>query len=401
MQTISVSPRAILVSLLGYGLLTLMTTCLILATLLFLAAGSELSMPYVSQGRLPLIERGFYNHSEQLGWVLKPNLDLRIVSRTGSEIPQRYFSTNAQGFRTTPPFQKDRPAGIVLGDSFAQGFYLKDNETIPWKLADLTGSNVINTGVGGYSTDQELITLQQTISPNVKWVVLLFFANDLPWNLERTSWGLEKPRFEIHNGKVNFSKIEAPKTPNHPPPKDDAIKANSLFTELCCIFDSKAQWQAIKEKFKKYLQLTPTPLSLAHQIREDYKWVAPYPSQYSYIMPKDFYETPNNYQIEWNIAFQLIKKMNSISVANHSRFLAVYIPEIAQLLNNDGVGNKKLPQEYFLEQCKNLQLDCIDPTALLSANAMKVYVQDDGHLSPFGAKLLADKITEVLARDSQ
>lgn len=401
MQTFSVSPRALLVSLAGYSLLTIMTTCLILTTLLFIAVGSELSMPFVSQGRLPLIERGFYNHSEKLGWVLKPNLDLRIVSRTGSEKPQHYFSTNSQGFRTTPSFQKDRPTVIVLGDSFAQGFYLQDDETIPWKLAELTRSNVINTGVGGYSSDQELITLQQTISPKVKWVVLLFFANDLPWNLERTSWGLEKPRFEILNGRVNFSKIESPKIPNHPPQKDDSIKANSVFTELCCIFDGAAQWHAIKQKFKKYLQLTPTPLSLAHQIREDFKWAVPYSSQYSYIMPKDFYESPKKYQTEWDIAFQMIKKMDSISAANESRFLAVYIPEIAQLLNNDGVSKKNLPQEFFLEQCKNLKLDCIDPTALLSANAMRVYVQDDGHLSPFGANLLANKISEVMTKGDQ
>ncbi|MBU3584107.1 SGNH/GDSL hydrolase family protein [Polynucleobacter sp. 15G-AUS-farblos] len=378
-----------------------MTTGLILATLLFLAVGSELSMPFVSQGRLPLIERGFYNYSEKLGWVLKPNLDLRIVSRNSSEKPQNYFSTNAQGFRTTPPFHDNYSTGIVLGDSFAQGFYLKDNETIPWKLAELTNSNVINTGVGGYSTDQELITLQHTISPKVKWVVLLFFANDLLWNAEKSSWGLEKPRFEIHNGKVNFSKIYPPKITSYPSEKDDAIKNNSVFTELCCIFDGAAQWQAIKQKFKKYLQLTSNPLSLAHQIREDYKWVAPYSSQYSYIMPKEFYENPTKHKLEWDVAFQMIAEMNSISVANQSRFLVVYIPEIAQLLNNDGVSTKNLPQEYFLEQCKNLRLDCIDPTDLLSKNAMRVYVQDDGHLSPFGANILANKISEVIAKDAK
>ena len=72
-----------------------------------------------------------------------------------------FLSTDKNGYRSTPPFQENRPIGIVLGDSFAQGFFLSNEESIPWKIAELTNSNVINTGVGGYSTDQELMTLEK------------------------------------------------------------------------------------------------------------------------------------------------------------------------------------------------------------------------------------------------
>jgi len=397
----------------------------ILGLLFALAAASEIMMPFVARDRLPIVERGYYDHSDQLGWRLKPNLNIRLISKESKDAKKNaaksssdmaYLSTDAHGFRSTPAFEAKRPLGIVLGDSMAQGFYLTDEQTVPWQLSKLTNSNVLNTGVGGYSSDQELIMLQKVIANKPQWVVLLFFANDLPWNLERESWGLHKPRYAIdEQGRVNFTKLELPGKSNS---QTEIIKqpGTNQFTDsdpikstypwvrsndtkgqtICCIYDGAKQWKLIKAKWKKYWELTPKPRELVNQIREDFKWAFPYQGQYSYIMPNRFYQEPNAYPREWNAAFEMIARMQSISQENSAQFIVAYVPEIGQLLNRDGISDRQLPQAYFMEQCKKRAIHCIDPTPDFAQQKMQVFVQDDGHLSPAGAGLMAQLISQKI-----
>lgn len=398
----------------------------ILGLLLALAAASEIMMPFVARDRLPIVERGYYVHSDQLGWRLKPNLNIRLISKESKEAKGNaaksssdiaYLSTDAHGFRSTPAFEAGRPLGIVLGDSMAQGFYLTDEQTVPWQLSKLTNSNVLNTGVGGYSSDQELIMLQEVIAKKPQWVVLLFFANDLPWNLERESWGLHKPRYAIdEQGRVNFTKLELPRKSNsqaeinkqpgtHQFTDSDPIKSTDPWVRsndakgqtICCIYDGAKQWKLIKAKWKKYWELTPKPRELVNQIREDFKWTFPYQGQYSYIMPNRFYQDPNGYPREWNAAFEMITRMQTISQENGAQFIVAYVPEIGQLLNRDGISDGQLPQAHFMKECQARRINCIDPTQDFSQQKMQVFVQDDGHLSPTGAGLMAQLIAQKIA----
>ena len=402
----------------------------ILGLLFILAAASEIMMPFVARDRLPIVERGYYVHSDQLGWRLKPNLNIRLINKESKNNKDNakaapsdiaYLSTDAQGFRSTPAFEAKRPLGVVLGDSMAQGFYLTDEQTVPWQLSKLTHSNVLNTGVGGYSSDQELIMLQEVIKQKPLWVVLLFFANDLPWNLERESWGLHKPRFAIDDqGKVNFAKLELPAKRNNQgdaannaaaadassdsssdsspiPSTDPWVRSSDTKGQaICCAYDGVKQWKLIKGKWKKYWELTPKPKELVSQIREDFKWAFPYPGQYSYIMPNRFYQEPSAYPREWNAAFDMMARMKTISQENGAQFIVVYVPEIGQLLNRDGISDAQLPQTYFMERCKKRAINCIDPTPDFAQQKMQVFVQDDGHLSPIGASLMSKLIGQKI-----
>jgi lysophospholipase L1-like esterase len=392
----------------------------ILGLLFILAAASEIMMPFVARDRLPIVERGYYVHSDQLGWRLKPNLNIRLINKESKDAKAAsgdiaYLSTDAQGFRSTPAFDAKRPLGVVLGDSMAQGFYLTDEQTVPWQLSKLTNSNVLNTGVGGYSSDQELIMLQEVIQQKPQWVVLLFFANDLPWNLERESWGLHKPRFAIdEQGNVNFAKLELPAKRNNQgdtasdtstadaspdfspiPSTDPWVRSSDTKGQtICCAYDGAKQWKLIKAKWKKYWELTPKPKELVSQIREDFKWAFPYPGQYSYIMPNRFYQEPSAYPREWNAAFDMMARMKTLSQENGAQFTVAYVPEIGQLLNRDGISDAQLPQAYFMEQCKRRAIHCIDPTPDFAQQKMQVFVQDDGHLSPAGASLMSKLIAQ-------
>jgi len=103
---------------------------------------------------------------------------------------QHQFTTNSQGFRGSAEYRIPKPSGvfrmIVLGDSVTLGHGVEDGETFA-AVAELALSRsgpveVINMGISGFGTAEELIQLQQVgarYQPDV--VVLAYFPND-PYN---------------------------------------------------------------------------------------------------------------------------------------------------------------------------------------------------------------------------
>lgn len=117
-----------------------------------------------------------------------------IVREVGrSEVPIR---TNSLGLRS-PEIERQKPAGttrlLVLGDSVAFGWGLRSEDTFTSQLASLLATvypnqriEVINAGVSGYGTWQEVQWLQQTglgLEPDV--VIVQAHLNDAADNL----WG--------------------------------------------------------------------------------------------------------------------------------------------------------------------------------------------------------------------
>jgi len=103
---------------------------------------------------------------------------------------QHDFSTNSQGFRGTREHQPRKPPGtyriVVLGDSTTLGHGVGDEETFSFlleqSLSQIRPTEVINMGVSGFGTAEELIQLRSiglTYSPDL--VILAYFPND-PYN---------------------------------------------------------------------------------------------------------------------------------------------------------------------------------------------------------------------------
>lgn len=136
---------------------------------------------------------------------LRPNTEFWHTSRDGSW----KFVINARGFRDAREIDYQKPAGIlrilVLGDSNTEGFEVRQDQTYAAILERYLArrgvqAEVMNTGVSGFGTAEELIFLEQEglkYHPDV--VVLGFFANDFEDNL-RT--GL----FQVADGKLSVQK---------------------------------------------------------------------------------------------------------------------------------------------------------------------------------------------------
>ncbi|HEX5854121.1 MAG TPA: hypothetical protein VFZ57_00760, partial [Thermoanaerobaculia bacterium] len=169
----------------------------------------------------------------ELGWTLREN----VFGVAGVEPWQKDLTTNALGFRDVAHGEK--AAGVtrvaVLGDSFVFGSGVKQDETLTRRLAALLGPSfeVINLGVPGYGTDQELLTLSRfgpRLSPDI--VLAGFFWNDVMENASSEMYGMQKPRFVLAGDSLSLVPSGAARGPSAAARLDAALGARSHLWSL-------------------------------------------------------------------------------------------------------------------------------------------------------------------------
>jgi hypothetical protein len=155
----------------------------------------------------------FYQADYYRGFALRPDLKGYYQREGGS-----YVSINSDGLRDRE-HPKSKPANTVriavLGDSFVEAMHVPMEQTF-WsllerKLSDcnaLPGKQieVINFGVSGYGTAQELMTLRQKVWDYSPDVVVLGFTtlNDIYDNSRALSKSEEVPYFIYRNGALEY-----------------------------------------------------------------------------------------------------------------------------------------------------------------------------------------------------
>jgi hypothetical protein len=98
------------------------------------------------------------------------------------------FRINAQGFRDDANYEYRKPAGqrrvLVLGDSQTEGFEVRQTATFAKQLehrlrADGLDAQVLNTGISGFGTAEELMFLEhEGMKYRPDAIVVAFFDND-------------------------------------------------------------------------------------------------------------------------------------------------------------------------------------------------------------------------------
>lgn len=76
----------------------------------------------------------------------------------------------------------DAPDIIVLGDSYAMGWGVEQNETFADLLEESTSYKVLNSGISSYGTARQQILLSQLEKQNLKYVVWQYSENDFGEN---------------------------------------------------------------------------------------------------------------------------------------------------------------------------------------------------------------------------
>jgi len=156
--------------------------------------------------------RIFWQYDPLLGWSHRPGV--RGVHRHSDFAVQVEISS--QGLRDRE-YPLERVAGmrrmLLLGDSYTWGFGVDRDETWHERIeARRPGWELINTGVAGCGTGQELLYFDErgrAFDPDV--VVLLVHQTDFKDNNERVVYGYYKPTFVPRDdGGLELTQVPVP-----------------------------------------------------------------------------------------------------------------------------------------------------------------------------------------------
>jgi len=155
---------------------------------------------------------GFTVYDPELGWRLAPE---RTTVFKGAHFSVQ-VTHNAQGLRDRS-YQYERDPGrrriLVLGDSSVWCWGVEHEDCFTERLeARLPETDVINTGVPGYSTAQELLFYEREgwrYRPDL--VLLLMSPNDVTDNVDSRG-----PRFRLEDGRLVLTNVPVPRRKSAP-----------------------------------------------------------------------------------------------------------------------------------------------------------------------------------------
>lgn len=141
-----------------------------------------------------------YRYDNELGWFPIKNSE---KSYKGSHLIN--VKSNEIGFRDVNHGVKTKQRIAFVGDSFVWGYDVEQDDRFTEKLQSQSpNSEIINMGVSGYGTDQELILIEKWFDhfkPDI--VFLVFCDNDWDDNKSNSRYGgYYKPYFKYSNNTL-------------------------------------------------------------------------------------------------------------------------------------------------------------------------------------------------------
>ena len=191
-----------------------------------------------------LTPRIITTYNSARGWVHKPNLS---SDRWGE------LHTNSKGMRGREEYPYEKTGNkiriLAIGDSLTFGYEAADNQTYPYYLENaLKGSEVLNTGVGGYGHDQMLLYLKEEgIRYNPDIVILGFVSGNMSRNMLNFQH-LPKPKFEYVHGELRLINVPVPTAASLVKGEFFRLKIVDLFSIIKDKYFRKSGWEREKER---------------------------------------------------------------------------------------------------------------------------------------------------------
>jgi hypothetical protein len=337
----------------------------LLSLVVFCVLGEILARSFDLVDRLNAFPRGLYvaTDDEKLPYLLRPGVDaeargVRVV-------------TNEHGMRGPEVATEPAPGThrvLVLGDSVAFGFRLEESDTFPrlleTELRERTGRpfEVLNAGVEGYNTENELALLERTgLAFAPETVVVAFNLNDYDYGpvmgpmgvmtLDRSqrvsSWSIANlSEFYLllrWLGALGWQRFFGPEPPP-PPPADPSSP-----------FDA----------FDRYVS----------------------------ALRKQYWAEPGDER--WATMVESLRGMGTLAREQGIRLLVAILPDGDQV----GVANPDLtPQRKLSEICAAEKLECLDlrPAFVAAAGDGPLFL-DIMHPNARGHRLVANALADALA----
>ncbi|MEJ2717335.1 MAG: GDSL-type esterase/lipase family protein, partial [Deltaproteobacteria bacterium] len=158
----------------------------------------------------------FCRYDPVLGWSHRPGKEGRFETlgfSTRVKINRRGLRDIEHDYRKA----KGTMRILVLGDSFVWGYGVEIDEALTRRMeASLKNCEVINAGVSGYSTDQELLWLEKEgVKYEPDLIILVLSHNDILANTENRVYGFYyKPTFLLGStGSLELTNTPVPHFP--------------------------------------------------------------------------------------------------------------------------------------------------------------------------------------------
>jgi hypothetical protein len=202
---------------------------------------------------------------------------------------------NSLGFRDAEhSFGKSAQKRVlILGDSFVAAFSVEQQDAFPALLQKLSSWEVINFGVAGFGTAQELLSYEEygrKFHPD--FVVLCFFSgNDVSDNSAELS---SNPRVYFHLD-LNGNLVK------DPPNQFRSVLSAFLSEHSRFYLWQKTQMRKLEQFYKSNVNLNP-----AHRV-----FLANYDDKMTRA---------------WNITFALTRKLNLETKSDGSQLVVLYLP---------------------------------------------------------------------------
>jgi lysophospholipase L1-like esterase len=300
------------------------------------------------------------------------------------------WTTNSAGFRGTREYTMPKPAGtrrvVVLGDSFTFGFGVEDHQTYPAVLEQRLDSTcggtdieVVNAGVSGFSTSQELALLEHegaSLAPDA--VVVGFFLNDPQDNIDKA----------VHS--VAGDSILA--SPPRAATAYEGVGRAKAIANAIPGYEWLARHSMLINWLRRVYFASRSQDAAAHPPR----WGMGEPS----MTPVDSVAMST----QWRLVELLYRQIRDTTSAMGSELVVVLLPDDSTAARYvEGRPRAADTFRRMRDVCKRVGLVCVDVAETIGARLhrariSKLYLPREGHFSADGHRVTADALAPAVAR---
>lgn len=348
--------------------------------------------------------------SGTLGWKTRAGGSQRI-RREDFEVTVTLNTFGLRGPELAYEAAPGRRRLAIMGDSFAHGYYAEEPETVRGRLGealDACGVDVLNAGGPGYSTDQAWIYFDTEIRKyNPSEVVLLFYYNDLQFNIETMGTAnREKPVFVERDGRLEL--IPPPPVPprrrertERPADAANARRATPTFYNSALWAFAAARLQRSRPDWSRRLAGHGLAPELSLQP----------PAEYLPFGPLDAGERERVEEM-WKRTAAILRAFRDDVRAAGAGFTAFYVPArfevndeawtfMQRRYEKERPWDRQAVRKRFEALAASLDVPLIEATNALraaEASSARAYLSSDGHWNARGNEIAAQALLPVMRR---
>lgn len=348
-----------------------------------------------------------------LGWRLKPGQYLIKPSHT---LKKHYIHINDLGLRNrniSSSLIKDKKRILILGDSFTYASCVREEIIFSTQLEKIINKiyenkyEIINSGVPGYGTAQELLMMKYLSHNSITCDVylLMIFTNDILDNL-RLQYGslhenFAQPGFVISNEGTLELKHLPQKKVSHLSENFVPVKKTSKKIKIT---------EILKTKIQSFLQTKPDLIRILNKFGIDAKFPR-MPGVLNGWYMEDVLDigVPLLEALIKEIKYEANKSGAKVLIGIIPSSIQVYPDSYGQLLKRTFPNNPQIqtfleditrPQDIIIRICQKSKIPYLDLYPIFYENNDKeMFIPGDGHFNDTGHTIAAHSLAEFIIQN--